>query len=69
MNDICSETRQQRLEEAEAQVQRCYDQMLEYADKPSRYARAESFRLAVIYRNSLMTTEQLAEMEKARGLR
>lgn len=57
------------LEAAERQVSRCYDQMLENADKPSRYARAESFRLAVIYRNSLMSPEQLAEMERKRGLR
>jgi hypothetical protein len=68
MNDVSTETRQQRLEEAEAQVQRCYEQMLEHADKPSRYVRSESFRLAVMYRNSLMTTEQLAEIERARGL-
>ncbi len=69
MNDICTETRQQRLDEAEEQVNRCMQSMLENADKPSRYARAESFRLAVIYRNSLMSPEQLFEIERKRGLR
>lgn len=57
------------LEAAERQVARCYEQMLEYANSPSRYARAESFRLAVIYRNSLMSPEQLADIERKRGLR
>jgi hypothetical protein len=58
-----------QLESAEAQVERTYREMIEYADKDSRYARAESFRLAVMYRNSLLSTEALAEIERARGLR
>jgi hypothetical protein len=57
------------VEEAEAKVELTYREMLEHAKDDSRYARAESFRLAVMYRNSLLTTEQLIEMEKQRGLR
>ncbi len=67
MNDITTETRQQRLDEAEMQVSRCYQQMVENAGKPSALARAESFRLAVMYRNGLMSPEQLAQIERARG--
>lgn len=67
MTDICSETRQQRLDDAEAQVQRCLKEYRENLEKPSRIARGESFRLAVFYRNGLMSAEQLAEMEQSRG--
>ena len=67
MNDVCTETRLQMLEDAESQVARCLKEYRENLGKPSRLARGESFRLAVFYRNSLLSIEQLSEMEQSRG--
>lgn len=69
MTLIDQHEREGKLQAAELQVEKAMQEMLEHAQSPSRYARAESFRLAVMYRNSLLSTEQLYELERKRGLR
>jgi hypothetical protein len=63
---VCSETRRQRLDDAEAQVARCMLEFMANADKPSALARGESFRAAVMYRNRLMTPAELLSVERKR---